>query len=165
MVFPHLFLYSLNLKFTKFQNSLSDTMEHEKIVCCCNSLASMFLCRLPWFVKCIQCNQSTEGDWKWGQVNTKPVGEVYSALFRDQNSLIFGTSGVVFFYLYFFKTVKGKLLRSCSIDKSYTWGRRGWSNVMTLKGYHALRLQWIEHMRCIKKKGQSHQSAVGGNHR
>lgn len=36
--------------------------------------------------------------------------EVHAALFRDQNSLTFGTSHVVFFRFHFFKmAVKGKL--------------------------------------------------------
>lgn len=42
--------------------------------------------------------------------------DVFVAQFSDQNSLIFGTSKVVFFSFHFFKiAVKGKLLRSCSI--------------------------------------------------
>lgn len=63
-----------------------------------------------------------------------------------------------FFYFHFFKrAVKGKLLRSCSVDESCTWGLRGWSNVMILGIWKstmhlATVLQWMEHMWCIKKK-------------
>lgn len=59
--------------------------------------------------------------------------DVFVAQFSDQNSLIFGTSEVVFFSFHFFKiAVKGKLLRSCSIDKSRTRGLKGWFDAMSL---------------------------------